>query len=158
MAINQNQFAMTPTAGMVSGAQGIVRTVQVSLNQATPLVPGQAVKIEDVGNGLPQVLALTTDGDVPMGVVTYNQKNASFEAGMPLELGMTGTLVYMTAGAALAWLQPVHFNYTTKKVVPLVGAYPQVGIAYGKATADGDLIPVWVTVPTQFVDEGHLTA
>lgn len=158
MAINQNQFALTSTPGLVSGNQGVVRTVQVSLNQATALVPGQAVKIEDVGQGLPQVLAITEDHNVPMGVVTYNQKNASFSAGMPLELAMSNTIVTMTAGAAIAWLQPLHFNYTTNKVVPLVGAYPQVGIAYGKALADGDLIQVWVTVPTQFVDDGHLTA
>lgn len=159
MALNQNQFAITPVPGDISNrGSGVVVNAQIKIGEIAPILPGQAVKIVDVASQLPVVTALTGQNDVPMGVITRNLKNAAYTEGNIVELALMNTIVYMTASEAISWLQPVHYNYSTDKVEVLDGSYPQVGLAYDKATADGDVIRVLVTVPTDFVDQGHLTA
>lgn len=148
MAQNPNQFSQLPVVGDTSlPRSGLIVSAQVNDGEAVALVPGQAVKVANTLGGVPKVTALAANSDYPQGVVLYNLKNASFPALAPLELGMYGTIVYMTAGGAIARFGQVENVYTTLKVIASVGVNPVLGIAYDKAVADGDVIRVLLQVP-----------
>jgi len=57
---------------------------------------------------------------------------------------MSNSIIFMTAGAAIAAGGAVEYVPGTVKVIPSAGINPIVGVALGKATVDGDLIPVMV--------------
>lgn len=148
MPINQNQFRMIPVAGQVDQQfTGTITSAQVSKNQSagSPLVAGQAVRIEDSAGGVPKVLSLALDTDAIFGVVTYNSKDISDGPGAALELAMEGSVIYMTAGGAIARGARVQYNTATNKVTTQGGVLPAIGFAFDKAAADGDVIRIYIT-------------
>lgn len=148
MTLNQNQFRMTPIQGLSAKNGGLVLPVQVAAGQATPLIPGQAVKISNTTGGIPQVVALSADTDATFGFVLFNQKDINYIAGARLEIAMAYTTVFMTAGAAIARGASVEVVSASSKVITYAGVNPLVGVALDAATLNGDLIPVLVLAPS----------
>lgn len=150
MSLNQNQFAQIPIQGQVdlSGFGSNVIAAQVNDSQATPLIPGQAVKlVGSVTNGPPSVVSLASNSDGTFGFVNYNVKDASYVADDALEIALFGTAQYMTAGGAISAGASVEVVYTTNKVITSGGTNPVVGIALDAAASNGDLIRVLVQAP-----------
>jgi hypothetical protein len=146
MALNQNQFAQTPIQGMVDlqGFGSNVISVAVSANQVTPLVAGQAVKVENTAGGVPKVVALTADSELPAGFIGYNLKDQTYPADARAELAMPGSIMYMTAGAAINRWANVEFDVSENKVITAAGVNPICGFAFDSAAASGDLIRVYI--------------
>ncbi len=149
MALNQNQFAQTPIQGMVDlqGFGSNVISVAVSDNQVLPLVAGQPVKIENSAGGVPKVVALTANTDIPAGFIGYNLKDINYPADARAEMAMSGSVMYMTAGAAIARWANVEIDYVNNRVITSAGVNPVAGFAFDKAAALGDLIRVYIVNP-----------
>lgn len=143
MTLNMNQFAMQPVAGDTDLVKsGFAFSAQVASSVTTPLVPGQAVKVEDSAGGVPKVLALAANTDTAHGVVMRNNKDISYAALTSLEIASWGSTIWMTAGGAIARFGKVEVVAATSKVIASAGTNPVFGIAFDKAAADLDLIRV----------------
>lgn len=143
-----NQFALTTEQGQLDlQASQNVLTCQVSSSESTSIVAGQPVKLEDSAGGLPKVLALTGATSKTFGFVVRNLKDATREANETLEVAIAGSIMYMTAGAAIARGAKLEVVYTTNKVITSAGTNPVVGYALDKAAADGDIIRVIIGTP-----------
>jgi hypothetical protein len=148
MAINPNMFAMETVQGQIDlSFHSSVITCEVSSSQATALLPGQAVKLEDSAGGLPKVLALATNADPSFGVVLRNLKDINFPAMARVEVALAGSVVYMTAGAAIARGAKVEFVNSTLKVITAAGTNPVLGFALDKAAGDNSLVRVYILTP-----------
>lgn len=148
MTLNINQFSQTTVAGQTDlSFAGSVVTAHVSASQATALVAGQAVKIENSAGGIPNVLGTASNTDTPWGIVLRNLKDASFPALAALEVGRDNTVVYLTASGAIARGAAVEIDATTFKVSASGGVNPIIGEAYDLAVNNGDLIRVWLKLP-----------
>lgn len=142
--LNQNQFSQIPVQGeMDLQFEGSVVSAIVDASSAT-LIAGQPVKLVDSSSPLPKVTALTANTDVTWGFVSYNPKDGDFPANARLEIALVNSVMWMTAGAAIARGAKLEVVYTTNKVITNAGTNPLVGYAFDKAAADGDLIRVWV--------------
>lgn len=149
MTITSNMFAMKTTQGDLDlQYRGSVITCEVSASQATALVAGQAVKMEDSAGGLPKVLALAANTESSFGFVVRNLKDQSFAAKAAVEIAMQGSVMFMTASAAIARGAKLEVIYTTNKVKTNAGTNPVMGFAIDKAAGDGDLIRVYVLSPS----------
>lgn len=158
MPLTPNDFAMQSYQGKVDlGPLTNVITCRVSANETATLVAGQTVKLEDSAGGVPNVLARTADTDAVFGVIVYNHKDSGYVAKDMVEVAIVGTVMYMTAAAAIARGVAVHGVVATKKVATATGAYPEVGIALDKAAADGDLVRVYITAPRALITGLTLT-
>lgn len=145
MSVNINQFAQTPTKGQADlSLNPNTLGCQVTSDEATALVPGQAVKLVDSLGGVPKVTAVTADTDDIFGVVLYNVKNATFPALQALEVAAQDNVVYMEASAAIARGAKVMYVVTGQKVATATAGKTVVGFAFDKATASGDLIRVYL--------------
>ena len=146
---NINSFAVTQVAGQPDlQFQGSVVTARVSSNQATALVAGQAVKLENSGlQGLPNVLAITADTDKVFGIVLRNLKDQTFAAGHTVEIARDQSVVYLPASAAIARGAAVEIDYSTLQVTTWGGTNTCIGEAFDAAVNTGDLIRVWVKLP-----------
>lgn len=146
MSLNQNQFAQLPIQGQMDleGFGSNVLAARVSHSLGTALVPGQAVKVENTAGGPPVITALTANSDIPAGFVPFNLKDISYPADARAELAIGGSVMYMTAGGAVARWGQVEVVYTTNKVIASAGTNPVCGFAIDKAAADGDLIRVYI--------------
>lgn len=149
MVQNPNQFAQTREVGQLDQqvVAGTTLNCQVADGQVTALVPGQAVRLEDSSFGVPKVLSLAADTDRTFGFVTYNLKDATFAAQQAVVIGIGGTVMIMKAGAAIARGAVLQYADATKKVITNAGVLPRIGWAYDKATADLQLIRVFITTP-----------
>lgn len=143
-----NQRVMTTEQGQVDYAinPSIISAVIHSTETGT-LVPGQSVKIYDVAGGVPKVVARDADSDAVFAFIIRNPKDASYEAGDSCEIAIAGSVIYMTAAAAIARGATVEAVVASKKVQTVSTGSP-VGIALDKAAADGDLIRVYIIVPS----------
>lgn len=146
MTLNMNQFAQLPTQGEMDleGFGSNVISAQVSHSQATALVAGQAVKVENSAGGVPKLLALASNADITAGFIPYNLKDISYPADARCEMALNGSVMFMTAGGAIARWGNVEVVYTTNKVIAAAGVNPVTGFAIDKAAADGDLIRVYI--------------
>lgn len=146
MTQNQNQFAITPEVGDVDlqYAIGNILPCAVASSQATPLVAGEAVKIEDSAGGVPKVLALAANTDETFGFVKRSLKDINFPANQALEIARDGTVMWMVASAAIARGAYVQYNFSTKKVATNAGVLNVVGQTLDKALADTDIIRVQI--------------
>lgn len=151
MTQNVNQFAQTPEQGFLDlqTGQSNVLNGGISLSEAGTLIAGQAVKMEDSAGGVPKFLKLAANTDKTFGFVVYNQKDTGFTAGMGASIAIDGSVMYMTAGAAIARGAKLEVVYTTDKVITSAGTNPVVGIALDKAAADTDLIRVLIQTPNK---------
>lgn len=159
-----NQFDMAPVTGQGTMiAPGETLTCSVDPSQSTPLVAGQAVKLSTTANGVPQVIALAANTDKSFGFVLRNLKDQSFSADNPLEIAITDSIMWMTAGAAITRGGSVEVAFATNTVIASAGVNPIVGIALDTATTNGDLIRVLIKTPsivsqTAAVQEVEVTA
>lgn len=145
MTLNINQFAQTTVQGQMDlEFQGSVITCQVDAAQETSLIAGQAVKLATTGGGVPKVISLAADTDASFGFVARNLKDAAFPANSAVEIAMINSVMYMTAGAAITRGAKVEVVSATNKVITNAGTNPVVGFALDKASADGDLIRVYI--------------
>lgn len=148
MPLNPNQFKQDVVAGQQDlSFVGSVVSCQVKTGESTALVAGQSVKIVDSAGGVPKVTARAANTDGTFGVIIRNLKDQTFPAESAVEVGLKGTVVYLTAGAAIARGAAVEINYDDDKVIANAGVNPVVGFAYDKAAADGDLIRVYLECP-----------
>lgn len=149
MILNPNQFALTTVQGQRDlGVQGNTISCRVNASESTALVAGQAVKLSDVAGGVPVVTALSANTDFTFGFVLRNPKDQNFAANDRVEIAINDTVVYMTAGAAIARGAYVEVSNAAKKVITSAGVNPIVGFALDKAAADGDLIRVYIQTPS----------
>lgn len=158
MVLNPNQFALETVQGQLDLlAPGTVISGQVSASQATAIVPGQPLKLEDSAGGTPKFLSLAADTDETFGFMVRNIKDISRSASDSLEVAIAGAVMVMTAGAAIPRGAKVEVVAATSKVIKWAGANPVVGIALDKAAADTDLIRVYITTPAgAAADAGNL--
>lgn len=146
MTLNINQFKLTPVQGLMQnlGSGSNVFTMQIDPNSSATYVPGQAVKIVNTAGGVPQVTALTANTDEAVAFICYDQKNPNWTGGDYVEVALYGSVMYMTAGAAINRFAKVEVVYNTNKVIANAGTNPVVGFAFDKALADNDLIRVYI--------------
>lgn len=148
MALLPNQFAMQTVQGQMDlQFHGSVVSCQVDAAQATALVPGQAVKLATTAGGVPKVIALAANTDQPFGFVSRNLKDQNYSAGDRVEIAQFGSVMYMTAGAAIVRGASVEVSNAAVKVITAAGVNPTSGFAYDTAAADGDLIRVFLQAP-----------
>lgn len=151
--VDINQFALSQVQGALDlQIHSSVISCTVDAAETTQLVAGQAVKLATTGGGTPKVLALTSNTDKTFGFVVRNLKDQSRGAGESLEIAMAGSVMYMTAGAAVTAGAYVEIVYATNKVITSAGANPIVGYSLDNASADGDLIRVMM------IEAGSVTA
>lgn len=149
MTITPNQFSMVTTQGDLDlQFQGSVATMQVSANQATALVAGQAVKLEDAAGSPPPVVALAANTDSSFGFVVRTLKDIEFDTLAAVEVAMAGSVMQMTTGAAIARGAKLEVVYTTNKVITNAGTNPVMGFALDKATGADELIRVYILTPS----------
>jgi hypothetical protein len=144
----QNQFKQSVEKGQVDQRMGPgTISCQVKSDEATALVPGQAVKIVDSAGGVPKVTAVTADTDDIFGVVAFTFKDMDFPAGAPVEIvAMRNGVIYMEAGAAIARNAEVQYVVTGQKVITAVSTKRILGRAFDKA-ANGEIFRVVVDLP-----------
>lgn len=151
MVTNQslNTFQMAPFQGEMDLIfPGNTFTGQVDAAQATALVAGQAVKMATTSGGVPKFLALAANTDQAFGFVSRNLKDLTYSASSFFEIAIKDSVMWMTAGAAITRGANVEVVYTTTKVITSAGVNPIVGFAIDTATADGDLIRIWIKTPS----------
>lgn len=148
--VNINSFNMVPVQGEMDlqASPANVFSCAVDASQASALVPGQAVKIYDSAGGVPKVVAVSGNNDTSLfGFLVRNLKDQDAPANARVEIASTGSVMYMTAGAAIARGARVEIVNSTQKVITSAGTNPVVGVALDKAAADGDLIRVLIVAP-----------
>lgn len=103
--LNLNQFAQQPVVGMLATIPGgFNQTIQavVSVNQASALAAGQAIKFDTAltTNNLPPIVSCAANAYAD-GYVIYNVKTqqASFTAGVVVEILLDGILWMLADGA-----------------------------------------------------------
>ena len=141
----QNQFAQTNEKGKLDLALNVnTISCEVSANQATALVAGQAVTIEDSIGGVPKVLAAAADSDRIFGFVNYSLKDINFAAHARVEISRYTNVMLMEASAAIARGAKVAIVVSGQKVVTAGEGQTVVGEALDKALASGNLIRVQI--------------
>lgn len=147
MTLNPNQREQATVQGQIDlGYNFNVFSGIVAVAETATLVPGDAVKLSDVAGPMLQFLLCTADNDNIFGYVTRNIKDQSVSAGNYVEIAASGSVVYMTAGAAIARGAKLESDVSAAKVIT-ASSNPVIGIALDKAAADGDLIRVLVLAP-----------
>lgn len=146
MAQTPNQFAQTAEKGQLTlDPNWSTLNTQVSVNEATPLVFGQAVVIEDAAGAQIPVLGASATTDAIFGFVTYNVRTDGFAAQDSVKIAKDGDVMIMEAGAAVARGAELEAVITGQKVqTQATGTV--IGVALDKAAADGDLIRVLIAV------------
>lgn len=144
MALSPNQFSQTPEVGYLDLQTGLnnVYSAVHKAGEATALIPGQPVKLVDSLTPIPAVEACDADTEIPWGLVVRNLKDADFPANARLEVARAGTVMFLTAGAAIARGANVSYQVATGKVITQASTDTITGQALDKATADGQIIRV----------------
>lgn len=147
--LNVNQFAQIPVLGQLDlETQGTVFTGATSVNQATALVAGQPVTVENSGGGVPKVLALASAAVAANAVVVRNLKDSNFPASARVELAGDNTVIWLLSNGAINRWAAVEADVSTPgNVGPALGVNPTLGIAFDQATGTGQLIRVLLQLP-----------
>jgi Uncharacterized conserved protein (DUF2190) len=151
MALNQNQFKIQPIRGERDMAfNGDVISAQISVSDPNTSVPGHPLTMEDSSGGVPKFIQTTAANGQIFGFALYNIKDVNYAPGARVEVAMAGSVMYMTANAAIARgaKLEVVISTTDPRVITNAGTNKVVGIALDKALAAGDLIRVYVVVPS----------
>lgn len=145
MALNQNQFALTTTAGTKTAGTNIRTCEFYSATATDTIAPGTAVAISSTVNGLVTKVAKGADTDGAWyGVVLTNPLKDSYAVGEKVEVAFALTDVLMTASAAITAGASVMFDPATGKVATKTSTHTVLGVALENAAADGDLIRVQI--------------
>ncbi len=149
-SLGPNMFNMVPVQGGLDlQFAGSVISAAVSNNQVAALVAGQAVKLDTtVVNGVPAVIALAADTDSPIGFVVRNLKDANFPADARIELALGGTIMWMTAGAAITRGAKLQTVIASNKVITNAGTNPVVGWALDAASGNGVIFRAFILTPS----------
>ena len=155
MTLQQNQFAQTPILGQLDldgGPENVISCL-VDNAQATPLVPGQFVKLATTLGGPPHVIGVAADTDQSFGVACYNLKDANYPADSRVEIALFGTIIFLNSGEAITRGNSVEMVAATPgNVLVSDGVNPVVGFALDGATGSGQLIRVYIQAPFAAVD------
>jgi hypothetical protein len=140
MSLNINQFAQTTIRGQLDQniPPGPVIAGVVSVNQATALKAGDAVKLDTSTGNVPSFVAAAAS-DVAIGHLVFDEKKASPVAGDAIQVALFGSIMWMTARGTVA-VQASLENYTDGTVQTLASAKMR-GIALDPATT-GNLLRV----------------
>ena len=147
----QNQFNQATVQGQVDlqfQTSIITGVISSAVNPATPLYAGAAVKIENSASGVPAFLPLSADTDAPFGFITYDPKDINDGPLQAFNVAMAGTVLYMTANAAIARGAKIQVRTSDNTVSTNLGTNPVSGFALDAATAANQLIRVYVLTPT----------
>jgi hypothetical protein len=148
MTLTPNQFTQTTVQGQRDlPALGSVISCQIDAAETATLVAGQAVKLATTAGGVPKVLALTADTDELFGYILRNFKDADFAANDMIEIALSGSVVWMTAGAAIARGAKIEVDVSETEVITNAGTNPVAGYALDAAAAAGALLRVYVLTP-----------
>jgi hypothetical protein len=148
MTLYPNQFEQTVVKGKLDLSYN-PNTIacEVDSSQSTALVAGQPVKLVDSVGGVPKVVAVAADTEVPFGFVNFNLKDREFAAYKPVEISHILNIMYMEASAAIARGATVAVVVSGQKVVTWTTGQAKIGIALDKAVNVGDLIRVEILAP-----------
>jgi len=150
MALNQNQIREIVVQGMMDPKMpGASIPCQLYSGEAGTLVPGQAVKIYDIADGVIKVVAAAADTDNIFGCISYAQKDSGYVAGDACEVSVLGGggYMWMTVSAAVARGAAVMAVISGSKVATATTNKRIIGIAIDKASTNGDLIRVLMLSP-----------
>jgi len=155
MTQNINSFSLGKEVGQLDLQNSFPARV-LSCYTDSNLVAGQAVKLVDGTDKMPHVTAVTADTDEVFGYVVYAIRKGAHVAGNVVEIALTGSVMFMTAGAAIAKNIDVMFVTASSKVVTASGVTKWIsGRTLDKAGADGDVIRVYIK---SFADSAHPAA
>jgi len=137
-----NQFAQAPEKGMLDLRLN-ANTVSVRANNTT-ILAGQAVKLVDVAYGVPHV-APALDTDEVFGYANRSLKKTTFTGYDDFEVSITGNVMYMESGAAIAANADIMYVKATGYVITATGTTKCIsGKALDKASAINQLIRVYI--------------
>jgi hypothetical protein len=145
MALNINQFQQSVAKGMLDLKHGSTNVLacQINSGSAGGLVAGQAMKIVNVVGGIPDIIECTAATDDVFGVIAYDIKDTTFNAGDKVEVAFdTGTIIYMQASAAIAANAKLMYVVSGQQVATATTGNTLIGRALDEATAAGQLIRV----------------
>lgn len=146
MAQTSNQFSLTLNKGSLTlDPNWDSFNCVVSGTEAGTLVPGQAVVlVDEAAARLPVAAAAATTDDI-FGFIPYNVKTNEYVAEDNIKIAKRNDVIVLEAGAAIARGADLEAVITGSKVqTQATGTV--IGKALDKATADGDLIRVLLTV------------
>jgi hypothetical protein len=153
-ALNMNQFAMAPVVGDMdaSNRASMVFPCVVSNNIGNGVVlsAGQPVKLDTAAaaGGPPKVIPLASAADEIFGYVIRNAKDISFVANMAVEVACFGSMMWMSAAAAITQGSALESVFGgTISVKTWAGINPVAGFAFDQAVNVGDLIRVLILEP-----------
>lgn len=154
-SLNQNQFAMIAVQGDLDLQYGGgVISALVSSAQATPLVAGQAVKMDTtVGHGMIPILGLSANTDATFAFVIRTLKDQSFPANQAVEIAIQGSVMQMTSGATITRGDKLEVVQSNNTVITNAGTNPVVGFALNTITTPGDLVRVYILTPGYTVSQ-----
>lgn len=153
---SQNAFTETSIRGMLDlkfNANTV--SVQIDASETGTLYAGSPVKMYDSAGGVPKVVACSADTDEVLGFINYDIKSRSFVAGDLCEISMSGNVMYLYATGAIARGVQVCLDLANNGIEAVGGSGGEdiVGWAYDKASAQGDLIRVFIKTPS-FLKDG----
>ncbi len=146
--LSQNLFNMNNnmTVGTLVSGGNVITAEFYSATGTDTLVPGEMVKMVGATRGTnPRCSVGSAATDAYFGVVTRNPLSESSAVGAKVEVALDTCIVMMTASAAITGGAKLQYDYSTKKVATQTSTNTVIGIALASATADGQLIPVYVS-------------
>ena len=146
MAQALNQFQQTAERGQVAylNCDSFKMSAVVDSSEAGTLAAGDAVKIVTTSKGIPHVAKVGNSDTSCFGFVAFNAvKNDGIKAGDRIEVVFTGGFMYMIASDAINAGASLDYAYSTGKVATANSGLG-CGIAMEAASADGDLIAVYI--------------
>ena len=150
MTLSLNQFAMTTLAGTkVSGDN--VQTVEFYDASASATITSGEMVILSANTTLGHVTKVQKGAGLTsayFGVVLTNPLCASYAVGDKMEIACLGVIVMMTASTVISSGAYLQYDYSAGKVATRAGSNTIVGQAMDSATADGDLIRMFVALTT----------
>lgn len=148
---NMNQFQMSPFIGMLDLKVGTtsVFSAQVDVTQSGLLFNGSAVNVVNGPNGIPTIVASTTDSDNIAGIIVYDIKSQSYAVGARCEVAFAGSCMWLYATTAITRFNQICLDLTSPgSVQAATGTNTIIGFAFDQATSYGQLIRVILTTPS----------
>lgn len=147
MGLESNQFGLKAVKGQLTLAQNFnTFSCVVDADEANPLVVGQAVKIKDVAGDVITVTKAVASDKI-FGFIPHNVKKESYLASEMVKVASRDCIMIMEAGGAILSGASLEVVVTGEKVITNAGVNKIVGESLQKASADGDLIKVWISAP-----------
>lgn len=136
----QNQFAQSQVLGQVVLGNPVgTYSAQIGEDVTDTLVAGQAVKVIDDANGLPQVEPCDADDDELWGFINYDVKSQGFVAGDRCEISQAGNVMLLQATGPVARGEEVCLDVTyvggVRAKSDATNGDTIAGYAYDKASA-----------------------